>query len=35
LFDGQVEAAQEAVSEAVAAAEDDPPRPGPDNEEPP
>ena len=34
LFDGQVEAAQQAVFDAVAAAEDDPSPPGPKHEEP-
>jgi hypothetical protein len=34
LFDGQVEAAEEAVSDAVAAAEDDPSPPRPEHEEP-
>jgi hypothetical protein len=33
LLDGQVEAAEEAVAEAVAAAEDDPAPPGPEHEE--
>jgi hypothetical protein len=34
LFDGQVEAAEEAVAEAVAAAEDDPPSPGSQDQQP-
>jgi hypothetical protein len=34
LLDGQVEAAEEAVTEAVAAAEDDPAPPGPKDQEP-
>jgi hypothetical protein len=34
LFDGQVEAAEKAVADAVAAAQDDPPSPGPEDQEP-